>query len=92
MLQRSSKPQAQARREENPPYLVDGIVMRFYLEKRDYGAYWYGHYTREDGRPQTRYFGKDDPRPKYPLYQAPPEPTGLVWLYGLAATKRREQS
>lgn len=59
-------------------YLVDGVPMSFHRQTR---GYWYG-YFRQRGKQCKRYFGKDDPRPRYAVYVAPPPPMGLTWLHG----------
>jgi hypothetical protein len=52
-----------------PCYLVDGIPMRIRrLKSGAKSGTWVGAY-QEDGRTRIRYFGKQDPRPNYPLVE-----------------------
>ena len=63
---RASKPPA------SPRYLVDGRVMRIrQVRTRRQKTYWIGAY-QEGGKTKQRYFGKTDPRDRYPLVEEVP--------------------
>lgn len=69
-------------------YIVDNVVMVIAQVKRRHAAhspYWVGRYKAANGQWQQRYFGQEDPRPRYQRFH---EPMGLLWLYGLGRWQR----
>jgi hypothetical protein len=55
----------QPREQPKPRHLVDGIPMYIFLRQ---DRYWIGTYTTNK-QAHKKYFGKVDPRPRYPLYE-----------------------